>query len=132
MFKGISILEFQGWGRNWLTISFVITILFDAAEAWEVRAQHTTISDAGEAKSVSTIWFCYFGFLLIALGVYGAVGVPGQISIAMIGEGLLGAFFYLPMMRLLWKTRGYSSTEKKVLIGSAAMVPIVLLLPWST
>jgi hypothetical protein len=122
-------IEVQGWGMNWLTASFIVTLLFDGIEAWEVAAQQRTIKTLGKAESVSVSWFCYFGFLLIALGVYGVIEDPKQISIALIGEGILGLCFYLPMMHALRTVKGYSRNEKWVFISSLAMVPIILLLP---
>ena len=126
------IIELQGWGWNWLTVSFVITLLFDAAEAWTVALQMRTVKREPErhAESLSVKWFCYFGCLLIALGCYGVNDGSGRISIAMLGEGVLGLGFYVPMMLLLGKVRDYSRTDKAVLAGSVIMIPIVALLPW--
>lgn len=124
-----STIEYQEirWEFSWLLVSFIATLIFDLLEGYEVVGQMKMVKDAGRARSLSTIWFVYFGWLLIAWGAYGIVGPTP--SIALLFEGVLGLCCYLPMMVLLYRVRGFTSKEWLTLGGGMLLVVGVIFLP---
>ena len=112
-------LEFQNWGLNAIIIGAAATILFDIVESITVIGQMNAIKKQDSTLALSFVWYTGFGFFLVASGVYGwHIG-----SIALIVEGLLGLFFYLPLVHLLWK-HGTPTRNERIFFLIALLMPV--------
>ncbi len=118
-------VEWQGWGYNALTISFIATAVFTVLEGWGFWMQNLSIWRNKSGESISVSLFIYFGCLFITVIVYGYYIK----SIAAIFNGMLG-FLHLPILFGLWKHKGFTKLEKGALSICPLMIPAMIFLPW--
>lgn len=116
-------VEWQGWGCNALTISFIGTVFFTILEGWGFWMQNRSIWQNKSGASISVGLFIYFGCLFITVIVYGYYIK----SIAAIFNGMLG-FLHLPILLGLWKFKGYTKLEKGCLCVFPFMIPAMIFL----
>jgi uncharacterized protein with PQ loop repeat len=116
-------VEWQGWGYNALTISFIGTAFFTILEGWGFCMQNRSIWQNKSGESISVSLFIYFGCLFITVIVYGYYIK----SIAAIFNGMLG-FLHLPILFGLWKYKGYTKLEKGALYLFPLMIPAMIFL----
>ena len=64
-------IEWQGWGYNALTISFIGTVIFIVLEGWGLRIKNRSIWRNKSGESISVILFIYLGCLFITVSIYG-------------------------------------------------------------
>jgi uncharacterized protein with PQ loop repeat len=118
-------VEWQGWGYNALTISFIATAVFTVLEGWGFWMQNRSIWRNKSGESISVSLFIYFGCLFITVIVYGYYIK----SIAAIFNGMLG-FMHLPILFGLLKYKGFTKLEKGVSCVFPVMIPAMIFLPW--
>lgn len=118
-------VEWQGWGYNALTISFIATAVFTVLEGWGFLMQNRSIWRNKSGESISVSLFIYFGCLFITVIAYGYCIK----SIAAILNGMLG-FLHLPILFGLWKYKGYTKLETGCLCVFPVMIPAMIFLPW--
>ena len=118
-------VEWQGWGYNALTISFIATAVFTVLEGWGFWMQNRSIWRNKSGESISVSLFIYFGCLFIAVIAYGYY----IRSIAAIFNGMLG-FMHLPILFGLWKYKGFTKLEKGALYVFPLMIPAMIFFPW--
>jgi len=118
-------VEWQGWGYNALTFSFIATAVFTVLEGWGFWMQSLSIWRNKSGESISVSLFIYFGCLFITVIVYGYYIK----SIAAIFNGILG-FLHLPILFGLWKYKGFTKLEKGALYICPLMIPAMIFLPW--
>jgi len=114
-------VEWQGWGYNALTISFIGTAIFTILEGWGFCMQNRSIWQNKSGESISVSLFSYFGCLFITVIVYGYYIK----SIAAIFNGMLG-FLHLPILLGLWKYKGYTKLETGCLCVFPVMIPAMI------
>lgn len=123
-------VEYQRWGWNALTLSFLATIFlsfFDGYGLWDQRRQ---IKQKKSVKSLGTIWFLNQMFVFAQFLVYG-IYIK---SFALAFHGL-EFFLHLPIFLLVWKyhwkEKGTTRWEK-FWLGTFVLttVGIVLLPAW--
>jgi uncharacterized protein with PQ loop repeat len=118
-------VEWQGWGYNALTISFIATAVFTVLEGWGFWMQNISIWRNKSGESISVSLFIYFGCLFSTVIAYGYYIK----SIAAIFNGMLG-FMHLPILFGLWKYKGFTKLEKGALCVFPLMIPAMIVLPW--
>ena len=118
-------VEWQGWGYNALTISFIATAVFTILEGWGFWMQNLSIWRNKSGKSISVSLFIYFGCLFITVIAYGYYIK----SIAAIFNGMLG-FLHLPILFGLWKYKGFTKLETGASCVFPLMGPAMIFLPW--
>ena len=118
-------VEWQGWGYNALTISFIATAVFTVLEGWGFWIQNRSIWQNKSGESISGSLFIYFGCLFVTVIAYGYYIK----SIAAIFNGMLG-FMHLPILFGLWKYKGFTKLEKGALYVFPLMIPAMIVLPW--
>ncbi len=118
-------VEWQGWGYNALTISFIATAVFTVLEGWGFWMQNRSIWRNKSGESISASLFIYFGCLFITVIAYGYYIK----SIAAIFNGMLG-FLHLPILFGLWKYKGFTKLETGALYVFPLMIPAMIFLPW--
>jgi uncharacterized protein with PQ loop repeat len=118
-------VEWQGWGYNALTISFIATAVFTVLEGWGFWMQNLSIWRNKSGESISVVLFIYFGCLFISVIAYGY----NIKSMAAIFNGMLG-FLHLPILFGLWRYKGYTKLEIGCLCAFPAMIPAMIFLPW--
>lgn len=64
-------VEYQNWGANIGTFSFLATIFFTLLQGWSLFAQNTTIRRKRSGESLSTTFFIYTGCYFFMFLVYG-------------------------------------------------------------
>jgi uncharacterized protein with PQ loop repeat len=118
-------VEWQGWGYNALTISFIATAVFTVIEGWGFWMQNISIWRKKSGESISVVLFIYFGCLFTTVIVYGYY----INSMAALFNGMLG-FLHLPILFGLWKYKGYTKLEIGCLCAFPVMIPAMIFLPW--
>ena len=118
-------VEWQGWGYNALTISFIATAVFTVLEGWGFWMQNLSIWRSKSGASISVSLFIYFCCLFITVIAYGFYIK----SIAAIFNGMLG-FLHVPILFGLWKYKGFTKLETGALCIFPLMVPAMISLPW--
>lgn len=111
-------MELEQLGWNALTIGFLGTMIFTLIEGWGLREQGKTIWRTQSGQSVSIITFCYFAALFSILFIYG-LSVK---SIAMTFNGIVLSVLHIPILRGLWKFKGFTKTEQLLSIAFLATV----------
>jgi len=118
-------VEWQGWGYNALTISFIATAVFTVLEGWGFLMQNRSIWRNKSGESISVSLFIYFGCLFMTVILYGYY----IRSMAAIFNGMLG-FLHLPILFGLWKYKGFTKLEKAASCLFPLMIPAMIFLPW--
>ncbi len=120
-------VEYQNWGTNAATFSFLATVFFTILQGWALFEQNKTIRRRKSGESVSLIFFiyafCYFATFL----VYGTT----KMSITMTFNGLL-MIPYLPILIGLCRFKGFSKSDWTLLILFSGMIAIVQILNHSS
>lgn len=121
----ITLLEYQNWGFNALTVSFLLSLLLTAISAWGLVQQNQTIWRDKKAEAVSVFWLAYYAMLQLAILIYGlSLG-----SAALIINGLL-ALLYIPILIGLRKFKGFSVPEKISMWVFAVAITLMAFLPY--
>lgn len=118
--------EWQGFGLNSLTISFLGTIFFTLLQAWGLWKQHTTIKRNRSGGAVSISLFAYSTFSTITFLCYGFI----TSGFAVIFNGLLLGILYLIVLWDLYTFKKFTNSEKLITFGSFLFVPAIIFLPW--
>ncbi len=122
----VSSKEWQGFGFNSLTISFIGTIFFTLLQAWGLWSQHKTITKNKSGGAVSIGLFSYSTFSTITFFCYGLL----THGFAVIFNGLLLGFLYLIVLLDLVKFKKFTLSEKLITFGSFLFIPSIIFLPW--
>jgi len=113
-------IEYQNWGSNAATFSFLATIFFTILQGWALFEQNKTIRKKRSGESISIIFFiysfCYFSTFL----VYGTT----KMSITMAFNGLL-MIPYIPILIALCRFKGFLKSDWILLILFSTMILIV-------
>lgn len=120
-------LEYQHWGVNALTASFLISLVLTFVSAWGLVQQNRTIWRDKKAEAVSVFWLSYYGTLQLAILIYGAFTHSGALML----NGLL-ALFYIPILTGLRKYRGFSALERVSMGIFALAILLMVLLPYKS
>ena len=113
-------IEFQNWGMNVLTFSFLATLFFNAFQFWGFYKQNQTIWRNRSGLSVSLLLFSYYTAFFLAFLVYGLQNA----SIAIITGGISG-FMCLPIFIGLYKFKDTQIWEKVVAFSLFLIIPIM-------
>lgn len=116
-------IEYQNWGWNAVTVSFIGTIIFTILQMWSSFEQGRTIFRKRSGESVSSSLFIYAGWYCFTFLVYGMV----RNSIAMSLNGLL-CIPYAFAVYGLYRFKGFNGFEKFLLVACAGMGPVIYLL----
>ena len=109
-------IEFQKWGWNAISISFIRTIIFGLILGWGLFHQIKTIRKTDSAKSIPVIMSLYFAFHFFTFSVYGF----RQHSLAMMINGSLG---------ILWLGIYISATHRPDSLGRTKLESLFVVLP---
>lgn len=101
-------VEWNNWGMNVLTVSFMGTVFFTFLEIWGLVKQDRTIRDARSGEGVSVSMISYFGCTFIAFGYFGFT----VHSIASVFNGVILFFFYLKVLLTLKEFKVFSTEDK--------------------
>ena len=118
--------EFENFGWNVLTLGFMGTIVFTVFEAWGLYRQKKKIWSEESGKSVSVIMVAYTAALFTVMFIYG-ISVK---KIAIVFNGGLLALMCVPILRGLWKFKGFSKLEKRMSVVLAAAVAVMPFVPF--
>jgi len=114
--------EFQNFGMNLLTISFFTTLVFATLTSVALIKQMGRIKKRESGKSVSFIFYSYFGWSALAAVIYAL----DKRSLALAVNGLFVGIFALGVVRYLLKYKDISVREKVIgLIISPIIIPLV-------
>lgn len=118
-------MEFENWGWNAITISFIATMVMAAFTAWGLFYQLIAVWKNKSGLSVSVVWFSF------GLGLYGVFALYGieLNSWALMLSGVSRGLLHLPILIGLWKFKGFSSFEKVLTVGVIASLVITGILP---
>lgn len=117
-------VEIQNWGMNLSTLVFIVTIFFTLLQAMALIKQNSKIVKNRSGKSISFIFFSYYGFSALAVIVYGLFNH----SLALTINGFLG-FLALVIIVNLLRFRKNSLLEKVVGFGSSLAIPLIIFMP---
>jgi uncharacterized protein with PQ loop repeat len=120
-------VEYQNWGLNTITLSFILSIAVTTISAWGLVKQNQIIWKTKQAEGVSVFWLSYYLALQLAILIYGL----SLNSAALVLNGLLAAL-YFPVLWGLWKFKGFSSLEKLLALILAMAILAMALLPFKT
>lgn len=119
----LSCPEYQRWGLNALTFSFLATVFFTALQGWSLLKQSRKIWKNRSGTSVSVYAFTYFAGYYLVFSTYGF-----QVrSLAIILNGFL-FFVHVPILLGLWRFEKYSCKEVffTVIVMSAFVLLFIL------
>lgn len=119
-------IEYQNWGLNAITFSFLGTAFFSLLQGWSLFKQNSTIRRKKSGKSLSVTLFIYSGCYFFSFFVYGVLSD----SMGMMVNGLLG-IPYIPILFALHKYKGFTKTNWIVLGMFSLMIPLVYILEGS-
>ena len=122
----LSSVEYTHWGYNMPTIGFVGMLVFTFAEGWVTIKQSSAIRKNDSGKSVSVIFFFVLFFYLVAFGVYGFF----QKSISEMFNGFVLAALHIPLLHALWKSKGITQREQKIIYATSVIIPLMIIIPW--
>lgn len=113
-------VEFQNWGWNTLTISFIATVVVTLVETWGIYQQAKTIWKNPEKRgeSVSTGLFTYLTAMFTVSAIYGAY----KNTLAMLFTGIILGALHIPIIVGLWKFKGFAQWEKLLGLLSIGVV----------
>ncbi|TAL49437.1 hypothetical protein EPN83_00825 [Patescibacteria group bacterium] len=118
-------VEWRNWDLNVVTISFIATVFFTILSGWSLVKQKNTIQQMESGKAVSVPLFSYLCSLFFTFLYYGIV----TNSIAPVINGLLG-ILYLQVLFGLWRHKGFSKNERR-LVKILPLIPLgMIILPW--
>ncbi len=118
-------MEFQDFGWNVMTVSFLGTVIFSLVRAWGYWLQTRTIWIQRSGLSVPVTNYTYMTIGAAAVAVYGVrIG-----SWALIINGLLTILFRVPILIGLWKFKGFGRWEKLASLGFMAALAGLILIP---
>ncbi|MEI6378907.1 MAG: SemiSWEET family transporter [Candidatus Falkowbacteria bacterium] len=120
----IKFTEIQSFGFNTLTVIFFITILFTVLQGYALYKQNKKVLKTKSGKSVSFIFFAYFGFSALAVSIYGLY----KCSLALAINGLLG-FLSLAIVFNLLRFKPLGTREKILGLGSVIVIVLVIIIP---
>jgi len=116
-------VEFQNWGANFATFSFLAVVFFTILQGWSLFIQNNTIRKSRSGESLSTAFFIYCGCYFFMFMVYGIT----KNSIAMTFNGFLG-IPYIPILFALYRFKGFTRKDWSFLVLSSLMIPTVYFL----
>lgn len=117
-------VELRDFGFNILTIMFFITLFFTILQAYALTMQNLKIVKNKSGKSVSFIFFSYYGFSALAVIIYGLY----KSSLALTINGCLGFIVLLIILNLL-RFKKISIKEKIIGLASVLVIPLIILIP---
>jgi len=122
----INLVEFQNFGINLITATFIATLFFTVLWMRSLFQQNQKIvrNPLDKAESVSFIFYAYYGFSALAIVIYGF----DKNSLALVVNGLSG-FMALLIVFNLWRLKEISLREKIIGLSSILTIPIMLLNP---
>lgn len=118
-------VEWQHWGWNALTVSFVATIVFTAFQAWGLWQQDRTIRRRRSGEAVAVLPFAYIGCVFFAVMCYG-IAID---SIALMGNGVLGILQARVVIGLV-QFKPIARAERIAMACFPAMIVAMIALPW--
>lgn len=119
-------VEWQMWGWNLATLSFLFTLVFTLIDGWGYKKQGETIWEHESAESVSAITFFYAAGLCYSYSVYALfIG-----SIAVLFNGLVLGYNIIPILHGILKFKDMKKSEKICCMLFSLMIPAMLFLPW--
>lgn len=118
-------IEYQNWGWNAITVSFIGTVIFGIIEGWGIWQQRKTIIMKNSSQSIPMMANAYFCVFFICFFIYGIQ----MHSIAMIINGLL-AIPFIAMHTVAIKTSDSTKSEKWH-ISFLALIPLIVFSPYS-
>lgn len=116
-------IEYQNWGWNAMTVSFVGTVFFTLLQMWSSFGQGRTIFQKRSGESVSSVFFIYGGWYCSAFLIYGLT----RNSIAMSLNGLLCVPYAFAVYGL-YRFKGFTRTDWLLFVLCSAMGPLMYLL----
>jgi len=119
-------IEYQNWGLNMVTFSFLGTAFFSLLQGWSLLKQNGTIRRKKSGKSLSVTLFIYSGCYFFSFFVYGVLNQ----SMGMMVNGLLG-IPYIPIILALHEYKGFTKTNWITLVIFSLMIPLVYILQGS-
>lgn len=116
--------ELRGFGFNFLTLMFFVTLFFTFLQAYALIMQRNRIVKNKSGKSVSFVFFSYYTFATLAIIIYGLY----KSSLALTINGFLG-FFSLSIIINILKFKKVPIKEKIIGLLSFSAIPLVILVP---
>lgn len=125
LFQSItSLVEWQRFGWNWLTVGVLATFIFTLSEAWGLWEQNKVIWEEQSGESLVNTWFVYFPFMFASFIVYG-----GSVkAAALIFNGLL-CLLFIPINIGLAKFKGFSHGDRLAALLSFGALLLMIFLP---
>lgn len=119
-------IEWQKWGWNIATITFLFTIPFTMLDGWGYKKQGETIWKKGSAESISAITFVYSASLCYSYTIYSLyIG-----SLAILFNGIILGYNIIPIVWGLFKFKKFTRIEKTCMAVFPLMIPAMIFLPW--
>ena len=121
----MNFVEFQNFGLNAMTVSFIGTIFFTFFQAWGLSGQNKTIwkNKSGEAVSVS--WLSYNLYVFFLAFIY-ALEING---LALAFNGFCLGVMHIPIIIGLGKFKGFQRWEKIVFGVAIVLLVVMIFLP---
>lgn len=120
----IKFVELENFGVNLLTVTFVVTLFFTALQSFALFKQNQKIVKNSSGKSVSFIFFSYYGFAAMAVIIYGLF----ERSLALFINGFMG-FIALAIVINILRFEKISKRKKIFGLGSVVVIPLIIILP---
>jgi uncharacterized protein with PQ loop repeat len=118
-------IEYQNWGWNIITLSFIGTVIFSIIEGWGIWQQRNTINEKNSSQSLPMMANAYYCIFFICFLIYGIQ----MKSLAMIINGLL-AIPFIAMYISALKTPDNEGVRKWHL-SFLVLIPLVLFSTYS-
>lgn len=117
-------VEWQNWGWNATTASFIGTVALSVLCGWGVWRQNEAVWRSKSGESVSVPLFSYLCGNFFIFLCYGVLAK----SVAMVVNGLQ-AVLYLSVVVGLWKYKGFTDREKALCILFASLIVTMVSIP---
>ena len=117
-------IEWQSWGWNAITVSFVATAAFTVFQSWGLWKQDETVRTRQSGASIAVLPFAYIGCVFLAFSYYGiAIG-----SAAATFNGLLG-LLHVRVLASLWRFKRFTRAETILVAGFPLMIVAMIVVP---
>jgi len=117
-------LEWKNFGWNFLTTSFVITVILGTFQLWGLWKQHKTIKEKLSGKCVPVLLFSYGGCLLLSFLYYGFL--IKSLAVIFLWPRIL---LIVVLLYDLFKFEGFSTRQKLLSISFCGIIVSTIVFP---
>lgn len=118
-------IEYQNFGRNLLTFSFLATIFLSLAQGYGIIAQFRKIRKNKAAGTIINIFFVYNCLFCLSFFGYGLL----EHKLAFIFNGGLLGLLYIPVLIVLYKFKGFTKLDTILSCLGLMILPAMIFLP---